>query len=65
LKKTVPWCVENNCGILAYSPLQRGLLTGKITPETSFAPGAAAFTLSTEEMNQIFASLEQLNLDPS
>jgi aryl-alcohol dehydrogenase-like predicted oxidoreductase len=35
----VPWCLQNNCGILAYSPLQRGLLTGKITPETSFAPG--------------------------
>ena len=35
----VPWCVENGCGILAYSPLQRGLLTGKITPETTFSPG--------------------------
>ena len=35
----VPWCVENDCGILAYSPLQRGLLTGKIGPETTFAPG--------------------------
>ena len=35
----VPWCVENGCGILAYSPLQRGLLTGKIGPETTFAPG--------------------------
>lgn len=35
----VPWCLENNCGILAYSPLQRGLLTGKITPDYPFAPG--------------------------
>jgi aryl-alcohol dehydrogenase-like predicted oxidoreductase len=35
----VPWCVDNNCGILAYSPLQRGLLTGKITPDYPFAPG--------------------------
>jgi aryl-alcohol dehydrogenase-like predicted oxidoreductase len=35
----VPWCVENHCGILAYSPLQRGLLTGKITPDYPFAPG--------------------------
>lgn len=35
----VPWCVENACGILAYSPLQRGLLTGKITPDHEFAPG--------------------------
>ncbi len=38
-EEIVPWCMENDCGILAYSPLQRGLLTGKITPETSFAPG--------------------------
>ncbi|MEN8227941.1 MAG: aldo/keto reductase [Bacteroidota bacterium] len=35
----VPWCLENECGILAYSPLQRGLLTGKITPGYHFAPG--------------------------
>ena len=35
----VSWCLENDCGILAYSPLQRGLLTGKITPEYPFAPG--------------------------
>jgi aryl-alcohol dehydrogenase-like predicted oxidoreductase len=26
----VPYCIEHNIGILAYSPLQRGLLTGKI-----------------------------------
>lgn len=35
----VPWCLDNHCGILAYSPLQRGLLTGKITPDYPFAPG--------------------------
>ncbi|MGW8315700.1 MAG: aldo/keto reductase [Bacteroidales bacterium] len=35
----VPWCLENQCSILAYSPLQRGLLTGKITPDYAFAPG--------------------------
>lgn len=35
----IPWCLENNCGILAYSPLQRGLLTGKITPDYTFSPG--------------------------
>jgi aryl-alcohol dehydrogenase-like predicted oxidoreductase len=38
-QEVVPWCLENNCGILAYSPLQRGLLTGKITPDYPFAPG--------------------------
>lgn len=35
----VPWCLDNNCGILAYSPLQRGLLTGKIRPDYTFNPG--------------------------
>ncbi|HER09087.1 MAG TPA: aldo/keto reductase [Bacteroides sp.] len=35
----VPWCIANQCGILAYSPLQRGLLTGKITPDYPFRPG--------------------------
>jgi len=38
-REIVPWCLENNVGILAYSPLQRGLLTGKITPDYSFSEG--------------------------
>ncbi len=38
-QEIVPWCLENQCSILAYSPLQRGLLTGKITPDYPFAPG--------------------------
>lgn len=38
-KEIIPWCVEHQCGILAYSPLQRGLLTGKIKPGHAFAPG--------------------------
>lgn len=35
----VPYCRENNKGILAYSPLQRGLLTGKIKPDHQFGEG--------------------------
>ena len=35
----VPWCLEHQCGILAYSPLQRGILTGKITPDYKFEAG--------------------------
>lgn len=37
----VPYCLENNRGILAYSPLQRGLLTGKIYPDYPFNEGDA------------------------
>lgn len=35
----VPYCVVNNKSILAYSPLQRGLLTGKITTNYTFQEG--------------------------
>ncbi|MEQ9402669.1 MAG: aldo/keto reductase [Cyclobacteriaceae bacterium] len=35
-KDIIPHCIENDIGILAYSPLQRGLLTGKITSDYQF-----------------------------
>ncbi len=35
----VPYCLKNNIGILAYSPLHRGLLTGKITSGYQFKEG--------------------------
>ena len=37
--QTVPFCIENNKSILAYSPLERGLLTGKITAGYKFQDG--------------------------
>jgi aryl-alcohol dehydrogenase-like predicted oxidoreductase len=33
----VPYCIQNNKGILAYSPLERGLLTGKMKSGHKFA----------------------------
>lgn len=39
--EVVPYCLKNNFGILAYSPLERGLLTGKIQPNHVFAKGDA------------------------
>jgi aryl-alcohol dehydrogenase-like predicted oxidoreductase len=38
-EELVPYCYNNNKSILAYSPLQGGLLTGKIRPDHVFAPG--------------------------
>ncbi|OIN55650.1 aldo/keto reductase [Arsenicibacter rosenii] len=38
-KNVIPYCLENHKGILAYSPLERGLLTGKMKPGHAFAPG--------------------------
>jgi len=35
-KDIIPYCMENGYAILAYSPLQRGLLTGKVTPDYKF-----------------------------
>ncbi|HEX8461034.1 MAG TPA: aldo/keto reductase [Segetibacter sp.] len=35
----VPQAIEKNMGIIAYSPLQRGLLTGKIKPGHTFGEG--------------------------
>ena len=35
----VPYCLENKKAILAYSPLERGLLTGKIKAGHQFAEG--------------------------
>ena len=35
----LPYCVENNTAILAYSPLQLGLLTGKMKPGQEFGAG--------------------------
>jgi len=35
----VPYCLGKNIGILAYSPLQRGLLSGKIKPGHHFNIG--------------------------
>ena len=38
-EEVVPYCIENNKGILAYSPFQRGLLTGKMEPGYEFNEG--------------------------
>lgn len=38
-KELVPYAIENKKSIIAYSPLQRGLLTGKIKPGHKFGEG--------------------------
>jgi len=37
-KRLLPLCREKGIGILAYSPMARGLLTGKFGPQTTFPP---------------------------
>lgn len=38
-EETVPYCMKHNKAILAYSPIERGLLTGKMKPGHTFAAG--------------------------
>jgi aryl-alcohol dehydrogenase-like predicted oxidoreductase len=38
-KEVVPYCIQNHKAILAYSPLERGLLTGKMKPGYRFETG--------------------------
>jgi aryl-alcohol dehydrogenase-like predicted oxidoreductase len=38
-KDIVPYCIKNKKSIIAYSPLQRGLLTGKLKPGHVFSEG--------------------------
>lgn len=38
-KEVVPYCIETGKSILAYSPMERGLLTGKMKPGYSFQEG--------------------------
>jgi len=35
-KEVLPYCILNNVGLLAYSPLERGLLSGRIPTERAF-----------------------------
>ncbi len=35
----LPFCREHDIGTICYSPMERGLLTGKVGPDRTFAPG--------------------------
>ena len=37
--EVIPWCIKRNKSVIAYSPLQRGLLTGKFKPGHKFNEG--------------------------
>jgi aryl-alcohol dehydrogenase-like predicted oxidoreductase len=58
IERTIlPYCVKNNKAIIAYSPLQRGLLTGKIKPGHLFNEG------DTRQGNTFYTneSIEEVN----
>ena len=35
-KAVIPYCLEHNIGVVPFSPIASGLLSGKITPDTKF-----------------------------
>ncbi len=56
------YCREHNIGILAYSPLANGLLTGKISPERKFGEGdlrRGNLRFSRSNLERVNAALEQ------
>ncbi|HEV3222032.1 MAG TPA: aldo/keto reductase [Puia sp.] len=62
-EELVPYCYNNNKSIIAYSPLQRGLLTGKIRPDHKFAPGdhrPTTLFFKPENIQRINIFLERL-----
>jgi aryl-alcohol dehydrogenase-like predicted oxidoreductase len=61
----LPYCVENNIGVVAYSPMGKGLLTGKVTKEfVASLPDSDHRKKDTQfnepELSKINAMLEKL-----
>ena len=59
----MPFCRRHNVGLIVYSPLERGLLTGHVGPDRKFAPGdhrAELKSFSIENRKKIMAALERI-----
>lgn len=62
-KELVPYAIEHKKAIIAYSPLQRGLLTGKIKPGHTFSEGDSRETnrfYTTENIKRVNGMLDSL-----
>jgi aryl-alcohol dehydrogenase-like predicted oxidoreductase len=60
---TIPYCMQHSLSILAYSPLQRGLLTGKMKPGHRFSEGdnrGSLYYFSDENITRTNAFLEKI-----
>ena len=59
----LPWCHKHNIGTIVYSPMQRGLLTGKFDPAHKFARDdhrATAVHFKPENIRRVNAFLKGL-----
>jgi aryl-alcohol dehydrogenase-like predicted oxidoreductase len=62
-KEVVPQALKRGLGILPYSPLQRGILTGKIKPDHQFSQGDTrpmSMYYKPENISRINSMLEKL-----
>ncbi len=59
----LPFCQKNHIGVIVYSPLERGLLTGKVGPDRQFAPGdhrAGHKYFTVENRQRVLNALENI-----
>lgn len=62
-KELLPYCRSSNVGVIVYSPLQRGLLTGKFSPDVQFKEGdhrAKQIHFTPENIKRTNAFLEKI-----
>nr|MDQ6915716.1 aldo/keto reductase [Actinomycetota bacterium] len=48
----IPWCVDHGTGVIVYSPMQSGLLSGRFTRERAQALGDDDWRAESEEFNE-------------
>ena len=59
----LPFCREHNVGVIVYSPLERGLLTGKVSADREFPAGdhrAKHKYFTVENRKRVLAALEKV-----
>ncbi len=62
-KEILPFCRQNNIGVIVYSPLERGLLAGTVSPDRQFPPGDHRAThkyFTPENRKRVLAALEKV-----
>ena len=64
----IPFCQANSIGIIVYSPMERGLLTGKVTLDRQFTKGdhrADNNVFSLDNRKRVLEALEKSNPLPN
>lgn len=59
----LPFCRKENIGVIVYSPMERGLLTGKVGPDRQFPAGdhrSRHKLFSRENRQRVLAALENI-----